>query len=181
MKKNRESKNTTTPNTPNNETTVENVSRETQNNPEKTEKEREVKTMKENTKKNANTDTETTENPYEKYIDMVNTLMSECGLQYEYKANQNRHFYYNPDLMKSVQRQFLFTYSKKGVRIATREEYNTLYEGTICKYNLPLAIQCDYSKLRNVVLHLRKGYKDTMKALEKEKKEREKEAKKESA
>lgn len=139
--------------------------------------EREVKTMKENTKKNPNTnETTNKENPFQKYIDMVNKLMSECGLKYEYKADQNRHFYYNPDLMKSVQRQFLFTYSKNGVRIATREEYNTLYEGKICKYNLPLAISTDYSNLYKVVTHLRKGYKDTMKALEKE---REKASKKE--
>ena len=133
-----------------------------------------------NEKTTPNTNTKATENPYEKYIDMVTNLMAECGLQYEYKEEQNRHFYYNPELMKSVQRQFLFTYSKRGVRIATREEYNTRYEGKICKYNLPLAIQCDYSSLRNVVLHIRKGYKDFMKEVERQKKEEEK-AKKETA
>ena len=153
---------------------------ETTKNETKTENEREVKPMKENTKKNPNTN-ETTEkeNPYSKYIDMVDKLMSECDLQYEYKKEQNRHFYYNPNFMKSLQRQFLFTYSKKSVRIATREEYNTIYEGKICKYNLPLAIQTDYSDLYKVVMHLRKGYKDYLKELEKEEREREKASKKE--
>ena len=137
--------------------------------------EREVKEMKENT---TNKVEEKKENPYSKYIDMVKTLLFECGLKYEYRANQNRHFFYNPDLMKSVQRQFMITFSKRGARIATREEYNTKYEGVICHYNLPLAISTDYSNLRNVILHLRSGYKNTMKEVEKAKKEREKEEKK---
>lgn len=137
--------------------------------------EREVKEMKESTTNQVN---EKKENPYSKYIDMVKTLLSECGLKYEYRANQNRHFFYNPDLMKSVQRQFMITFSKRGARIATREEYNSKYEGVICHYNLPLAISTDYSNLRNVILHLRSGYKNTMKEVEKAKKEREKEEKK---
>ena len=144
---------------------------------DKKENEREVKEMKKENTTNNKVE-EKKENPYSKYIDMVVSLMGECGLKYEYRANQNRHFFYNPDLMKSVQRQFMITFSKRGARIATREEYNTKYEGVICHYNLPLAISTDYSNLRNVILHLRSGYKNTMKEVEKAKKEREKEEKK---